>query len=171
MRFILPLIFIIVPISLTLLRLSASNQQGNTFRYPKAFLHMGILADTMVAVAVYFGIEKVGAKTYWLLLLASFVIFVMGLALVAWHVNWKIEFTDEAIIHRTIFRITHKYKYDDISKIDIKYAELSPTPEKLCVYIKDKKVKIDYMVGDLQLIHSIILKNLRKKAALSPVLL
>lgn len=162
LRFVLPLILIIIPISLALLRISASNQQGNTFRYPKAFLYMGVLVDLMIAVAVYFGVKKDDFEGYWPLLVAVFVIFIMGIVLIAWRVNWKIELTDEEIIYRTIFRITHKYKYDDITKIDIKYVELNSTPEELCVYIEDKKVKITYMVGDIQLIHSIIVKNSRK---------
>ncbi len=123
---------------------------------------MGVLVDLMIAVAVYFGVKKDGFDAYWPLLVAVFVIFIMGIVLIAWRVNWKIELTDEEIIYRTIFRITHKYKYDDITKIDIKYVELHSTPEELCVYIEDKKVKINYMVGDIQLIHSIIVKNSRK---------
>lgn len=157
---------LLVPILMCAI-ISPTITNSNEYRYPLKFLIFGISGFLLVLLLNIWWLHnnsQTDLVNIILLVIFDIPMFGGSIYFILSGVNWKIELRQGELIFRNFFRITRKYNYSEINKIEIypPHRLTGSLPEKYVIYICKRHIKMECTVTNFEDFIKEIKKNMRE---------
>ena len=160
------LIPILVPIILLIINAhySKTTASSNVIKCPNFMTIIGIV-DCALFITLYILSTLQDTKfplyTDIILLIITSLLVLLGLSCVFLGLNYKLILNDNDFIHINFWGIKKTYKYSEITAIYMHYSKNTKTPNKYDIYIKKKRITIEYLMINFGIFEELIKKRLR----------